>query len=175
MKWSQLRTIVGQHDQAENEKIKAPVMETLVPLEFVLRTYTHNTNSSMKRAHATIFEIHECVYCAVYSFSWSETRAVSTALPRSLLLCFLLLLKTNTKGVNFISIHIERERGLDSQPSRSVVRAAAGLDPQSSGKQRRRSKKSFNRIRVFFLYFTTTTEMKMGETCGTLQYAKQGS
>jgi hypothetical protein len=71
----------------------------------------------MKRAHATIFEIHECVCadCAVYSFSWSETRAVSTALPRSLLL-FFLLLKTNTKGVNFISIHIERERGLDSQP-----------------------------------------------------------
>ena len=149
-------------------------METLVPLEFVLRTYTHNTNSSMKRAHATIFEIHECV-CAVYSFSWSETRAVSTALPRSLLLCFLLLLKTNTKGVNFISIHIERERGSDGQPLGGSCGCWIRLPVKWKAKKKNQKKKVLTGSEFFFLYFTTTTEMKMGETCGTLQYAKQGS
>lgn len=59
-------------------EIKAPAMETLVPLEFVLGT---------KRAHATA--------------SIFENPRARWALPRA-------LLKTNTKGVNFISIQQHR-------------------------------------------------------------------
>ena len=129
-------------------------METLVPLEFVLRTYTHNTNSSMKRAHATIFEIHECV-CAVYSFSWSETRAVSTALPRSLLLFLLLLLKNEYKRREFyFNSHRARERPRQSaQPLGGSCGCWIILPVKWKANKNKQKKKVLTGSEFFFFVF----------------------